>query len=637
LERTQRKVSLSGLEVRVLVRELAGLSGGYVSNIHSLGESQVLRIKKSGGEDVSVVVSPKYGTWITHQPAQTMTDEFTTSLRQVLLRLKLAEVSQYDLDRVVTFRFTGNEADVQLILELMPPGNIILTDGEGRITLALREARGTQRTIMRGRLYAPPPQSRGSPEKADEASLAEAFAREKTVGRALGRGLSLPRRYVDEILARSSLGQEDPSSVSAEKLAQVSKVVGDMIRSLDSPVPVLVRTEDGVELMAVEPTKGEVVGRGPTMSALAEEVFSPLILEEESRPDREENQQAKEFEVTIQRLREQAEALALTAARLREAASAARAASSAEELSRVVASASADEELRAKVGPDTSPASVSSLLYDRAKQAEAEIRRIGEVEKSLLPKLNKVRKLAPRAKVQVVTRTSKEWYEKFRWFFTTDGRLAVGGRDAQSNTLLIKKHMLEGDVAYHADLFGSPFFILKGGSEQSADEQRQVAKATVAFSSAWKTGLAAADAFWVLPEQVSSTAPSGEFLAKGSFAIRGKKNFATKNPVEISIGLDAKGRVVAGPEEALIKATRAHVTLIPSREKSSDTAKKVLFELKKLYGEAAQPSLDDVMRALPAGGGKIVRRRENRKEGADPEEPTKANADADRAASGRTN
>jgi hypothetical protein len=180
---------------------------------------------------------------------------------------------------------------------------------------------------------------------------------------------------------------------------------------------------------------------------------------------------------------------------------------------------------------------------------------------------------------------------------------------------LVKKHLVEGDVAYHADLFGSPFFILKGGQRQTADEVRQVAQATVAFSSAWKTGLAAADAFWVTPDQVSTTAPSGEFLARGSFAIRGKKNFSTKNPVEVAVGLDSKGRIMAGPEEALIKLSRAHVTLVPSREKTSDTAKKVLFELRKLYGdEMATSSVDDAMRVLPTGGGKIVRRRENRKQ-----------------------
>ena len=615
MEGFQKKGSLSGLEVRVLVNELGGLSGGYVSNIHSLGESQILRIKKSGGEDVSLVISPKYGAWITQAPAQTATDEFTTSLRQELLRLKLDSVSQYELDRVMFFRFSRDDATLQLVLELMPPGNIILTDAAGRIMVSLRESKGTQRTIMRGRLYAPPPQSRGSPERADETSLAESFAREKTVGRALGRGLSLPRKYVDEILARAALNQDDPTPLPAEKVREISEVVRNLIASLETPSPSLVKSGDVLELMAVAPSKAEVVESAATMSVLADRVFSPLLLEEESEPEREENQQAREYEVTLQRLEAQIAGLTTKAAGLRQAALATRGATSPEQIEQALKDTSVPTALRAEVRPGMPAAAVASLLFDGAKGAEAEIKKIREVQATLAPRLRRAQRVAPKAKVKVVTRQSKEWYEKFRWFFTTEGNLAVGGRDAQSNSILVKKHLIAGDVAYHADLFGSPFFILKGGERQTPDEVRQVAKATVAFSSAWKTGLVAADAFWVSPDQVSTSAPSGEFLARGSFAIRGKKNFATKNPVEIAVGLDSKGRIMAGPEEALIKLSRAHLTLIPSREKSSDTAKKVLFELKKLYGdEMVSSGVDDVMRVLPTGGGKIVRRRENRKE-----------------------
>ncbi len=136
-----------------------------------------------------------------------------------------------------------------------------------------------------------------------------------------------------------------------------------------------------------------------------------------------------------------------------------------------------------------------------------------------------------------------------------------------------------------------------------------MAKATATFSSAWKTGLGAADAYWVSPEQVSAAGPSGEYLAHGSFAINGKKNFVTKNTVEVAVGIDEEGRILSGPEEALIKVARGHVTLVPSREKPSDTAKRVLHELKPYAKPEMVLSVDDVLRMLPAGGGKIIRRR----------------------------
>ncbi len=34
----------------------------------------------------------------------------------------------------------------------------------------------------------------------------------------------------------------------------------------------------------------------------------------------------------------------------------------------------------------------------------------------------------------------KEWFEKFRWFVSSDGFLVVAGKDAVSNEVLIKKH-----------------------------------------------------------------------------------------------------------------------------------------------------------------------------------------------------
>src|SRR3989304_2120208 len=33
-----------------------------------------------------------------------------------------------------------------------------------------------------------------------------------------------------------------------------------------------------------------------------------------------------------------------------------------------------------------------------------------------------------------------EWFEKFRWFTTSEGFLCIGGRDATTNEVVIKKH-----------------------------------------------------------------------------------------------------------------------------------------------------------------------------------------------------
>ena len=96
----------------------------------------------------------------------------------------------------------------------------------------------------------------------------------------------------------------------------------------------------------------------------------------------------------------------------------------------------------------------------------------------------------------------KSWYERYRWFFTTDGILAIGGRDAASNSAIIRKHLVKKDKVFHGDIFGSPFFILKEGENVPVSSMNEVAHATICFSRAWREGLYGVSAFWVNPEQV---------------------------------------------------------------------------------------------------------------------------------------
>ena len=55
----------------------------------------------------------------------------------------------------------------------------------------------------------------------------------------------------------------------------------------------------------------------------------------------------------------------------------------------------------------------------------------------------------------------KNWFERYRWFYTADGILAIGGRDSSSNSAIIRKHLEKNDKVFHAEISGSPFFLLK--------------------------------------------------------------------------------------------------------------------------------------------------------------------------------
>lgn len=592
---------LSGFEVLLLAKEIdLALRGTYINNIYSSGTSQLFRLRRPGGDDLWLVVSPKKGAWVsTGVKEREETTGFTSKLRAELERARFLWASQIDMDRVFEFGFEGKEGR-RLIVELMPPGNVVVLGPDGRVRLAMDEVRAATRRVVRGEIYQPPKQGRLSPLEVTPSVARAILSEEQTVGRAVGRHVALPRKYVSEALRRLGAGSETPSGDLAGREEELAAVLAGMVKELrERPAPLVCAAPEGDEVFAITPKGLPVKAAADTLSELCDALFLEEALASSPEPEPEEVRR-REIQATVAELRKNSEALTAEASALRVAAAAA-AGSSLEGAIKLFRESG--------LGPardPASPAAAASALYDRAKQLEAKASQSVEAAAKLEKKAAKpVPKKATRAKP--VAGRKREWYEKFRWFVTHEGRLAVGGRDAQTNSYLLTRHLDPDDTVFHADLFGSPFFVLKGGEAQNEEESAEVAQATVAFSSAWKTGLGSADAYWVKPDQVSSSAPSGEYLPRGSFVIRGKKNFVPRMVVEVALGVDAEGRLMAGPESAVRVRCPHYVVVRPHNTKGSETAKSVLSDIGG-YSTADGVTLDEVQRALPAGGGKVVRR-----------------------------
>ena len=597
-------VELSGLEVLELTKETdLTLRGSYVNNIYSLGRAQLLRFRRPGGEDALLVASPDHGVWVSAKASERMeTSEFTSKLRAELERAKLTKVEQLQLDRIFVLSFEGKDAR-SMVVELMPPGNIIVLDSSRKITLVEREVRSPRRRVFRGLQYEAPGQSRLDPRGLSQQDLVSACREEKTAGKALGKHVSLPRKYVAEVLRRLRVEEGAPSSELEALAGPASEIVRSLVEEAEAhPRPCLCSFEGRDEIFAIEPSGLEVLKKGDSMTGLCDDVLFSKLGEVVAEPTGADSKR-RELLATISKLRSDEQSLLAAAVRLRSLAALAAKASTLEEALEI-----AGKEGDVPRRTPQSNSAVASLLFDRAKDSEA---RALDARVAAL----RLEKKLPRAgegqkeRTKRISKANKEWYEKFRWFLTSQGKLAIGGRDSQSNSLLVRRHIQAGDVVYHADLFGSPFFVLKGGRDQSEDEVRETAQATVSFSSAWKTGLGSADAYWVNPDQVATAAPSGEFLARGSFAIRGKKNFVNRNLVEVAVGRAGDGRLMSGPETAISKHCASYVVLVPHKEKGSETAKKVLAILGKQEGGVETAlDIDDVARALPPGGGKVSRK-----------------------------
>lgn len=245
--------------------------------------------------------------------------------------------------------------------------------------------------------------------------------------------------------------------------------------------------------------------------------------------------------------------------------------------------------------------------YEKAKKNKRKIPGLKQARKKTRKKLGEIR-LEDLVREEPVKKKQrkKKWYEKFRWFNSSDGYLVVGGKDATTNDILIKKHMEDDDIVFHANVHGAPFFIIKNPEKTRIPETtlNEAARAAASYSSAWKAGQAAADVYWIKPEQVSKTPPSGEYLPKGAFMIYGRKNWHRKTQLKLRIGYrEDEPHVIGGPPEAVEKHAIESVSIQPGDVKSGQTAKQIRAKLLEKGVEDA--TVDEIQYFIPGGRAKI--------------------------------
>ncbi len=244
----------------------------------------------------------------------------------------------------------------------------------------------------------------------------------------------------------------------------------------------------------------------------------------------------------------------------------------------------------------------AEFYYEKAKKAK---RKIAGAELALKRTFEKLEKLSKEkyetTKLKKIERKKKLWYEKFRWFISSEGFLCVGGRDATTNDIIVKKHLDKNDLIFHTEAPGSPFFIIKSEGKKPGDATiKETAQATASFSRAWKNKLASADVYYVTPDQIKKELG----LPKGTFMVYGKRNYL-KPVIELAVGITSEGVVMCGPPEAVIKHCTFDVHLKPGGMKKSDIAK--IIKKKFESGTVFKVSLDDVMQVLPPGDCSITK------------------------------
>src|SRR3989338_7624409 len=236
----------------------------------------------------------------------------------------------------------------------------------------------------------------------------------------------------------------------------------------------------------------------------------------------------------------------------------------------------------------------AAAYFEKAKKLK---KKVEGAEAALSGNLKKLKELEEKrdkfaleqSKKEKLKERKPEWYEKFRWFVSSEGFLVIGGRDATSNEIVIKKHTDSNDLVFHTDMAGSPFFVVKSESRNIGDKTKEEgAEATCTFSREWKNGLQTTSVFYVNPEQVSKKTQAGEYMGKGAFMIYGKTNYID-NKVNLAVGMTEKQQVMSGPLDAVKKHCRNYAALEQGNEKVSRIAKHIQY---KIGG-----AIDEIIRA----------------------------------------
>lgn len=228
-----------------------------------------------------------------------------------------------------------------------------------------------------------------------------------------------------------------------------------------------------------------------------------------------------------------------------------------------------------------------------------------EITKTKISKLEKEKANKPKLEIAKKETRHKEWFEKFKWFFSTNGFLVLAGRDAKNNEQLVKKYFTNNDLYFHAEIHGAPHILLLNPEKKEISEidKEEAANFAAVHSSAWSSGTFSVDVYSVGYGQVTKSAGSGESLGTGAFVIRGKRDYYKKIDLKIAVGYDSKRKVVvAGPVSAITSISKDVYILVPGKTKKSDVCK----ELKERFlKKGISVSVDDLMSNLPPGNCEI--------------------------------
>ena len=630
-------MALAGIELRYLVNQISEqVQGYYISNIYGITKDSILfKLHHTEKSDLFMMISTS-GVWLTKVKIDQMEpNRLLKRLRSDLLRLKLKKIEQIGAERIAYFTFEGFGKEFVLVGEFFGDGNILLCNNEMKILALQHSIEVRHRKLSVGLEYAQPPENNLDIFNLTESNFDDLKNTDLIAAKWFGRTLGLPKKYVESVFEITNI---DPKKIgnllTKEEIIKIyettKKIISDIVTGNHEPIIV---ENEKIEVLPVK--LGKLEGKITNVSTFIEgldTVFTKNIVDKgksiqtsgSDKKIKDLETQISEQEKAIQTVKEKSKKITNVANSLYEMVSKGIISIKDDLAQEILATNNAKlviekgitiiiiEDEKIKINTNSPLQSIASVLFNQAKKQSGAINSIQTIKEKTEKKLKKFQSQTQSERDLVVVSEirKKNWYERYRWFMTTDGFLTIGGRDAASNSAVIRKHLDKNDKIFHGDIFGSPFFILKDAVNAPDTTMNEIAAATVCFSRAWREGLYGVSAYWVHPDQVKKSAPSGEFLPKGSFTIEGQRNFIKSETLKLAVGiiqLEEEDYVLTcGPPEPIKKNSICYAIIEPNGLEMAEAAKKIRVEFLKIFEDITRKiNIDEFVRALPPGKSQI--------------------------------
>jgi predicted ribosome quality control (RQC) complex YloA/Tae2 family protein len=577
-------------------------------------------------------------------------------MKSEIERAKFESIEQIGDERVAYLKFRHLDGRLRiLVAEFFRKGNVIVCDENNVILTILNPVEVRHRILRTGMTYQSPPPRGINIFDLSIGDLLELRDKEMDpdieVEKWFGRNISLSKKYIEEVITRARMKHRKLSDTTRGDIEVVFELTRKLVfdvcdTSTHKPLVVL---DNAGRPINVIPFRLESITEGAafvpheTLMEAVDSVFSEVLIEEGSSTRtvvldnkiavlehdyNQQNQAESEVIAKSNAIRKLAQELITLPNAVTDIQDKSLSSVLEKNSSKIVTIAGKKflEIVDESIPFESRLPRISSLLFDRAKELERGCQSIRIAKSKLVEQMEDLRRRADllQKKVAVKPQVEKEWFERYRWFIGSEGLLCIGGRDASSNSAIIRKHLTDQDLVFHAEVHGSPFFVIKNVPSNDAEQLKtsllEAAQATVSFSRAWKDGLSVADAYWVIPDQVKKGAPTGQFLPKGSFVIQGKRNFVKGVEIRLALGviiLEKKYALMCGPQEAVKKKSIAYCVLLPGGNDPTNVAKKFKQELVRVCSDISEEfkelleylksiSIDEIVKTIPHGQSKIL-------------------------------